>query len=126
MLAVPSHGQFAMSTTEAEYLARITALCNMIPLSRIVKEIKLPMDTIPKVISTVFEDDSGAVELAKVPKTRPQTKFINPKYHHFRKYVSEDIIQIVQVNTTEQLANIFTKNLPHNLFLYFHQKISGW
>jgi hypothetical protein len=35
----------------------------------------------------VFEDNSGAVELAtsvKSPKMRPRTKHINTKYHHFR------------------------------------------
>jgi hypothetical protein len=109
--------EFAMSTTKAEYLALSTPLQNRIPLLRLVKEIKknlqLPMDTIPKVICTVLEDNSGAMELAKVP-----TMHIHPKYHHVRKYVSNGLYQIVQVKPTEQLADIF-KNLPHYLFLYF-------
>jgi hypothetical protein len=74
----------------------------------------------------VFEDNSGAVELAKVPKMQPRTKHIIPKYHNFRKYVSDGIIQIVKVKTTEQLAAIFTENLPRYLFLYFCQKNLGW
>jgi Reverse transcriptase (RNA-dependent DNA polymerase) len=122
--------EFALSTTEAEYLAMSTALRNTIPLMRLVRELqkqlKLPMEVTPTVRCTVFEDNSGAVELAKVPKMRPRTKHINVKYHHFRKYVYENIIKVIQVTTTEQLADIFTKNLARDLFLYFRKKIMGW
>jgi Reverse transcriptase (RNA-dependent DNA polymerase) len=122
--------EIALSTTEAEYLAMSTALRNAIPIMRLVKEMKryleLPMDTVPKVHCTLFEDNSGAVELAKVPKMRPRTKHINPKYHHFRKYVHDGLIKIVQVSTSDQWADIFTKNLPRDLFLHFRKKILGW
>jgi Reverse transcriptase (RNA-dependent DNA polymerase) len=122
--------EIAMSTTEAEYLALSTALRNTIPLMRLVKEIQrnmgLPMSTKPTVHCTLFEDDSGAVEMANVPRMCPHTKHINPKYHHFCKYVYEGMISIVHIRTTEQLVDIFTKNLPRDLFLYFRAKILGW
>jgi hypothetical protein len=51
---------------------------------------------------------------------RPRTKHINTKYNHFRKYVFEGKIKVVQV------ADLFTKNLPQDLFLYFRQQILGW
>jgi hypothetical protein len=35
----------------------------------------------------VFEDNTGAIELAKVPKMHPRTKHLNIKYHHFREHV---------------------------------------
>ena len=35
----------------------------------------------------LFEDNSGALELATVYKMRPHTKHINIKYHHFWEYV---------------------------------------
>jgi hypothetical protein len=120
----------AMSTTESEYFALSTALRHTIPLMRLMEEIQenlsLPMDTVPKVHCTLFEDNSGAVELAKVQKMRPRTKHINPKYHHFRQHVFDGKVKIVQVSTTEQLADIFTKNLPKDLFLYFRSTIIGW
>jgi hypothetical protein len=122
--------EIALSTTEAEYLALSTALRNVIPLIRLVKELKrnlqLPMDTVPKILCTVFEDNSGAIELAKVPKMRPRTKHINSKYHHFRKYVHEGLIKIVQVSTDELWADIFTKNLPRDQFLHFRKEMMGW
>jgi Reverse transcriptase (RNA-dependent DNA polymerase) len=122
--------EIALSTTEAEYIALSTSLRQTIPLIRLVEELQsrlnLPMDTVPTVYCTVFEDNSGAVELAKVPKMRPRTKHINTKYHHFRQHVFEGKIKIVQVSTKEQLADILTKNLPLDLFLKFREAINGW
>jgi hypothetical protein len=122
--------EIALSTTEAEYIALSTALRNAIPVMRLVKEIKnkigLPMAETPTVSCTVFEDNAGAIELAKVPKMRPRTKHINTKYHHFRKYVSDGRVKVVYVRSEEQRADIFTKNLPTDLFLKFRKSIMGW
>jgi hypothetical protein len=122
--------EIALSTTEAEYLAMSTALRNTIPLMRLVKELQtrlhLPIQTTPTVHCKVFEDNSGAVELAKVPKMRPRTKHINMKYHHFRQYVFNKEITIEQIQTEDQIADIFTKNLNENLFLKFRLLLMGW
>jgi hypothetical protein len=120
----------ALSTTEAEYLSLSTALRETIPLMKLVKEFKeellLPMATTPVVHCKAFEDNTGALELAKVPKMRPRTKHINTKYHHFRKYVADGLIRVVQVSTADQIADILTKNLPKNLFVKFRYLINGW
>jgi hypothetical protein len=122
--------EIALSTTEAEYLALSTALRNTIPMMRLVEELRdklhLPMDTIPKVFCRAFEDNSGAVELSNVPKLRPRTKHINTKYHHFRQYIVSKQIEVKQVATEEQTADIFTKNLPESLFVKFREKLLGW
>jgi hypothetical protein len=84
------------------------------------------MELIPKVYCKVFEDNSGAVELTKVPRMRPRTKHINVKYHHFRQYVYDKSISVVQVTTDEQRADMLTKHVPESLFLRFRKDISGW
>ena len=43
--------------------------------------------SVPTVRCELFEDNSGALELATVHKMRPRTKHINIKYHHFWEYV---------------------------------------
>jgi Reverse transcriptase (RNA-dependent DNA polymerase) len=122
--------EISLSMTEAEYVALSTALRNTIPLMRLVNEIReklqLPMDTVPKVHCKAFEDNSGAVELSTVPKLRPHTKHINTKYHHFRQYVHDKLIKIQQIATIEQVADIFTKNLPESTFLKFRNRLLGW
>ena len=35
----------------------------------------------------VFEDNNGAIELAKAPKILPRKKHFALKYHHFREHV---------------------------------------
>jgi hypothetical protein len=122
--------EIALSTTEAEYLAMSTALPQTIPLMRLVDEIRekvgLPMDVVPTIKCNVFEDNSGAVELANVPKLRPRTKHINTKYHHFRKYVFDGTIRVQHVRTTEQWEDVFTKNLGVEFFTKFRKAIMGW
>ena len=78
----------AMSMTEAEYIALSTSLRKVIPMMGMLQEARehgLQVDYLPpKVHCTVFEDNSGALELARLPKIRPRTKHINQSYHHFR------------------------------------------
>jgi Reverse transcriptase (RNA-dependent DNA polymerase) len=122
--------EIAQSVTESEYIALSQCLRQTIPLMRLVEELKgkfnLPMETIPEVRCKLFEDNSGAVELANVPKMRPRTKHINTKYHHFRAYVAKGMIKVLKIGTEEELADILTKNLREDLFLKFRKWICGW
>ena len=80
----------ALSTTEAEYIALSTSLREVISMMGMLKEAQeqgLQVNYLPpKVHCTVFEDNSGALELARLPKMRPRTKRINQSFHHFREY----------------------------------------
>ena len=51
-----------------------------------------------KVHCTVFEDNSGALELAWLPKIHPRTKHINQSFHHFREYVERQEVTIQATN----------------------------
>ena len=80
----------------------------------------------PKIHCTVFEDNSGALELARLPKMRPRTKHINQSYHHFREHVERQEIHIQATPTEEQMADILTKPLPENSFVCHRKAIMGW
>ena len=86
----------AMSTTEAEYIALSTSLREVIPLMGLLTEARahgMSIDDLPpKIHCTIFEDNSGALELARLPKIRPiitapstttliQGLFMLPTYH---------------------------------------------
>ena len=71
----------------------------------------------PKIYCTVFEDNSGALELARLPKMRPRMKHINQSFHHFREHVERQEIHIQSTPTDDQLADILTKPLPENSFV---------
>ena len=120
----------AMSTTEAEYIALSTSLREVIPMMGMLQEARehgLKMDYLPpKVHCTVFEDNSGALELARLPKIRPRTKHINQSYHHFREHVERQDVSIQATPTEDQLADILTKPLPEPSFTRHRQTIMGW
>ena len=73
-----------------------------------------------------FEDNSGAIELAKAPKLRPRTKHINIKYHHFREHVARGEICIEKIDTKDQLADLGTKPLARKPFEKLRKKLLGW
>ena len=120
----------AMSTTEAEYIALSTSLRDVIPLMGMLQEARehgLKMDYLPpKVHCTVFEDNRGALELAKLPKIRPRTKHINQSYHHFREHVERQEVSIHATPNEAQLADILTKPIPEASFTRHRKAIMGW
>jgi hypothetical protein len=81
--------------------------------------------TEPYVYCKVFEDNSGALELARLPKLRPRTKHINICYHHFREHVRKGLIKIFPIDTNDQVADTLTKALPQNLFVHHRRSICG-
>jgi hypothetical protein len=74
----------------------------------------------------VFEDNSGALEMAKVAKHRPRTKHINVKYHHFRSYVEAGVITVHKVDTDDQVADTLTKPLMREKFERHRRTLTGW
>jgi len=120
----------ALSTTEAEYMALSTALREVIPLMELAKEMQqrgfLIASTTPRIHCKVFEDNSGAIEIATHHKYRPRTKHINTQYHHFRQYVDSGEISIHAIDTEEQAADMLTKPLSEPPFTKHRQFIMGW
>jgi hypothetical protein len=72
-----------------------------------------------------FEDNSGALEMAKTHKLRPRTKYINVKYHHFRAHVDKTIT-IHKIDTKDQLADGLTKPLDVIAFQIFRDRVMGY
>lgn len=119
--------QVALSSCEAEYIALSDSLLEVKPMMALLDEMKSygfdVVSTEPTVYCKAFEDNSGALELARTPKLRPRTKHINIKYHHFRDHVRSGKIKIYPVKSEDQLADVLTKPLPQNLFLRFRKLI---
>ena len=64
------------------------------------------LSTSPRVFCKAFEDNAGALELARVPKMRPRTKHINLVYHHFREHVRDRTIRVHPIDTERQVADV--------------------
>jgi hypothetical protein len=122
--------EIALSTTEAEYIALSQALRDVIPIMNLLQELKdhkfITDLNLPTIHCKAFEDNSGALEIAKTPKMRPRTKHLNIKYHHFRQQVANGMISLHKVSTNHQIADLLTKPLDLTLFLKHRFKIMGW
>jgi hypothetical protein len=122
--------EIALSSTEAEYIALSTAMREVIPLLNLMKEAQeqgLPTNIKKsEVHCKIFEDNSGALEMARAPKMRPRTKHINIKYHHFLEHVSSGLLSLHAITSEQQIADIFTKPLADALFTNHRKNISGW
>ena len=99
--------------TESEYTGLSYALRDAIPIMNLLKEMKangFPIQSaMPKVHCKVFEDNTGALEIAKIHKYRPRTKHLNCRLHHFPSYVDDTKeISIHKIDTKEQPADYLT------------------
>ena len=135
--------KIALSTVEAEYIALSQSMRELIGFREILKEIythvlndlkgynSLTFNTVSKTFgeiptSTVYEDNEACLRFAKTPKMSPRTKHIAIPYHFFRSKVENGEINIVGINTDNQMADQFTKGLPQDKFLSDRKKLVGW
>ena len=80
----------------------------------------------PAIHCKVFEDNSGALEIAKFPKARPRTKHLNVKLHHFCGYVEQKEVTIHPIASEEQPSDILTKPVNEELLAKHWKTMMGW
>ena len=76
--------------------------------------------------SKVFEDNNGALILASTPRMTPRSKHIAVKYHFFKEHVQMGWIQLVKVESANQIANCLTKGLEKTMFEHAQKMLCGW
>ena len=113
----------SLSTTESEYKTLANGSKEQqfqLMLMREIAEIKLP--------GILFEDNTGAIFLVHNKQVGARTKHIDVQYHFVRSFCSEDEYGIVKgkvekIDTTENIADIFTKNTDVKTFEYHAKEI---
>ena len=80
---------------------------------------------------TVFEDNNGALILAKNQRVTNRTKYFHVKWHHFWSHVSNNDgkdggIVVRKIDTKDQLADFLTKPLSKDLFERNRKGVMGW
>jgi len=120
----------ALSTTEAECMALSQSKRELLPTQELLRDLsrafQLGPHNDPKFASTVFEDNSSALELAKCSEMRPCTKHIAVKYHFFREHIQNRNINIEPIDTSIQVADILTKPLPRLSFESLRHLLMRW
>ncbi|TMW61094.1 hypothetical protein Poli38472_014555 [Pythium oligandrum] len=98
----------ALSSTEAEYMALSEATQEAVWLKSFMCE--LGEDSGNGAL-TVFEDNQGAIALAKNPEFHKRTKHIDIRYHFVREKVEDGQVVLEYCPTQEMLADLMTKPL---------------
>lgn len=96
----------ALSSTEAEYMALSEANQEAVWLKAFMHEIG---ETTGNDALTVYEDNQGAIALAKNPEFHKRTKHIDIRYHFVREKVESGDVELQYCPTQDMLADIVTK-----------------
>ena len=120
----------ALSTLHSEYVALSHSVRALLPLKSLIKEVidNLGIDSENlKFVSssTVYEDNNGAIVVAKIPRMTPLSKHIAVKYHWFRQHVGKEFL-IRKIESENQKADIFSKGLQGQIFLRIRRLLCGW
>ena len=114
---------------ESEYTCISYALREAIPLMTLLEELKekgFPVDKTKALIQRkVFEDSSGAIEIATNHKWCPRTKHPYCRIHHFWSYVPHSI-SIQHIPTDKQPADILTKAVDQSTLHRHCSWLMGW
>ena len=65
----------------------------------------------------IYCDNVGAIFMSNNAKYGSRTKHIDVWYHHVREHVMDGLVGIVFVQSEENDADIFTKNVGRTVFL---------
>ena len=73
--------------------------------------------------STIYCDNSSAINLSKIPVNHSRTKHIDIRHHFLRDNIEKDLINLEFVSSDKQLADIFTKPLNENTFINLRREL---
>ena len=71
--------------------------------------------------TTTFEENKGAIQLAKEPKYRPKQSHLSIKWYHFREHTKQGTSNIVYIETNEQQSEIMKQILAKAQFEYMRK-----
>ena len=109
----------SQSIVEANYVAAAVNYSNIVWFKQLLEGMKMEI----KEPIVMFCDNTSAINISKNPVMHSKTKHIAIKYHFVRELVQDKEIRLEYVHTKEQIADIFTKPLPKDAFLYLRCKL---
>ncbi|CCF50876.1 hypothetical protein NDA11_001912 [Ustilago hordei] len=105
-----------LSAVEAEFVAATEAAQEVLFFEHLFKAIGIDIG-----IPTIFSDNTGTIQVSKDPAQHWKLKHIDTKYHFIRDNVQDGKVKIKYINTTENLADIFTKPVGKDVLQHAQQ-----
>ena len=95
----------ALSSCEAGYVEATTAACQAVWLRRLLDD----MTGKQSGATTIFIDNTSAIQLCKNPVFHNRRKHIEVRFHYIRECIESVKISVEHISTGKQLADILTK-----------------
>jgi hypothetical protein len=112
-------GSISLSTIEAEYIVVATCCTQILWMIQTLVDLKVTYtDPIP-----LHRDNTSAISVSNNPFLHSKMKHIPLKYHFLKEKVTNRVVQLNYIPSTEQIADIFTKPLAKTRFEYLRKKL---
>ncbi|XP_020682498.1 uncharacterized protein LOC110099637 [Dendrobium catenatum] len=108
------------SSTEAEYRSLSADISEVIWLRRLAAELQIEQKT----PTSVYCDNISAIVIAKNPVFHARTKHIEIDYQFIRQHIASGDIQIQNIPSQHQIADILTKPLSVSRFNELRHKLT--
>ena len=104
---VRKQGSVTKSSTAAEYVALSQAVSEIKVVKNLLKDFSINLEKPIK----IHEDNSGAIAIAKFDNMTKNSKYIEVHYHFVNECYEKKEIEIVKVDSENNIADILTKAL---------------
>ena len=105
----------SISSCEAEYYAASLAAAEAKWLRTLLAELQ----QVCRKATTIYEDNTGCIRLSKDPCSHTKSKHIAIRHHFVREAVEANIVELIYIKTTDNIADLFTKVLGKTNFKKF-------
>ncbi len=110
-----------LSSAESELLQISMAVQDCKHLLNILNGLGFPEET-----ALMYEDNQAAIVLAENPCHRNKTKHLGRKYRFVREAIENKEVVLFYIPSNLNIADIFTKPLPHQQFIFLRNIILGY
>jgi hypothetical protein len=116
----------ATSLNHAELIALYDAERECVWLRSTIQHIqeKCGLESVRENPTVIYEDNTACIAQIKEGYIKgDRTKHISPKFFSTYDLQKNDLINVCQIRSSDNLANLFTKSLPRNIFEQLSHKI---
>ncbi|GKB78395.1 putative ribonuclease H-like domain-containing protein, partial [Tanacetum coccineum] len=108
----------SLSTAKSEYVSLSACCAQVLWMRTQLTDYGFHFNKIP-----IYCDSKLAIAISCNPVQHSRTKHITVRYHFIKEHVEKGTIELYFVNTNYQLADIFTKALPVDIFNYLVRRL---
>jgi hypothetical protein len=111
----------AQSSTEAEFMGASDFGKILLYIRSVLWDLGIPQNA----ASILYEDNDACTAMAMAQKPTPRTRHMDIKFHVICEWVERDLLHLRRIDTTINLADMFTKQLGATLFYRHLDYIHG-